>query len=637
MSQPLYKRLQKKETAKTIDAMPTDIILPTITEWAETNRYYPRGVSSFYGMHKATTAPHMVEPLENCHPDSPITWTILMKSVQSTATTHAECAIGFYIRYKLANMGFYTATQELAKIRGSANIDTMIDNSGLSEYVNPHSNRTNRKMSDSSTYKEFDGGIKLLLNSYNSIGGMKSNTIQFMILDEIDEMPAELKGQGSTIETLKGRMKAVRHPKCFVISTPTEMETSQIYALFMEGDQRHRYVPCPLCGEMQVLDFKRESMEYGLTFSTEKDKETGQKNLIPETVRYICQHCGGEFRESKKQWMQERGVWRPHAKSKDPLKRSYHVSGLLSPEMFLSWEQICQDFVDTNMGKNIIKLKGFIINDLGLPWANVKKHESWEYLRDNAGDYSLGEIPDDGPALFGGVDVQGDRLELGVIAVGKGLETWYVDHQIFYGKPENINDKCYLALDTYVRTHQYTFGAGHKISILLTAIDTGYDPKHHRKKDWDSKSNTIYQFVASRQDKFIAVKGFPELQDWDLIQESRVNAGLLTKMYKINTPMMKEMIYRNITIHEGPQGIHVPKYRIDESGAKRYIGDEFYKQFLSERYQEVKPGKMGWKKLRSRNEILDLYIYALACAYFSNLQVWTDEVWDTFKDKILGR
>ena len=631
----LYKKKQKALANRMINSLPDEIDLPTITEWAEQNRYYPPGVSTFYGMHKRTTAPHMEEITENMHPDSEVVWNILMKSVQSTATTCAETVMGFYIRYKLANMGYYTATQELARIRGSANIDTMIDNSGLSEYVKPHSNRNNRKKADSALYKEFAGGIKLQLNSYNSIGGMKSNTIPVMLLDEIDEAPDDLKGQGETLSTLEGRTIAVRHPKIFAFSTPTAMETSKVYKLFLSGDQRHYYVPCPLCGEMQTLELKSGDVNYGLTFDTEKNK-AGKKVIKKGTVRYICRHCHAAFYESKKQAMLEAGEWRPHAESTDPKRRSYHVNGLYSPTMFLSWERICQKYLDSNFGKNILKFKEFTINYLGLPWSVVAKHESWEYLRDNANDYALGEIPEGGLALFGGVDVQGDRLELGVIAVGKGLETWYVDRQVFYGNPGNINDACYTALEVYVRTHTYDI-RGHKVGILLTAVDTGYDPKHKRGKDWDSKSNTVYQFCGPRQDKFVAIKGFPELQNWDLLQESRVNAGILTKMYKINTPMMKEMIYRNITLVEGPQAIHFPKWMTRENGAKDYIGDEFYKQFLSERYQEIEPGKMGWKKMRARNEVLDLYIYALAMAYYRNLQVWTDDVWDKYRVGIMGR
>lgn len=636
MTNHLYERNQKELAFYFLENLTTDLKLPSITEWAEQHRYYPPGVSQYPGYHRRTTAPHMVEILECLHPDSPVTWVSLMKSVQSTATTHAECAIGFYIKYKICNMGYYTSDQTKARARSSANIDPMIDNSELADLVKPHSNRTKRKMADSALYKEFDGGIKLQLNSYNSIGGMKSDTIPFMIPDEIDEMPVELKGQGDTMGTLEGRIKAVRHPKVFALSTPTNMETSRINRLFLDGDQRHYYVPCPECKEMQHLEFKHKDINYGLTFSTEKDKETGQKTLLPKTVRYICKHCGAEIKESKKQWMLDNGEWRPHAKSKDPLKRSYHVNILYSPTMFYSWSQVCQDFIDTDFGKNLLKFKVFTINDLGMPWANVAKHESWEYLRDNANDYALGEIPEGGLALFGGVDVQGDRLELGIIAVGKGLETWYVDRQVFYGSPGNINDGCYTALEVYVRTHTYDIH-GHKVGILLTAVDTGYDPKQKRDKDWDSKSNTIYQFCGPRQDKFVAIKGFPELQNWDLLQESRVNAGLLTKMYKINTPMMKEMIYRNITLVEGPQAIHFPKWMVRENGAKDYIGDEFYKQFISERYQEIEPGKMGWKKMRARNEVLDLYIYALAMAYYRNLQVWNDDVWDKYRVGIMGR
>ena len=61
---------------------------------------------------------------------------------------------------------------------------------------------------------------------------------------------------------------------------------------------------------------------------------------------------------------------------------------------------------------------------------------------------------------------------------------------------------------------------------------------------------------------------------------------------------------------------------------------------MSERYQEVRAGVMGWKKIRNRNEMLDVFIYAKACAYIEGMAGWEDWAWDKYEadiQKIVNR
>ncbi len=626
---------QRRKILRRLEGLPDETRIPPFSEWAEENRYISPGASPYYGMHNRETAPHFVEILERLHPEDPATWITVMKSVQSTATYHAECAMGAWIRYKIGSIGYYTATQDLAKIRSSANIDTMIDDSGLAELVKPHSQRNNRKKADSTLYKEFVGGIKLTINSYGSIGGMKSNTIPFMILDEIDEAADELKGQGDILAILEGRTIAVRHPKIFVMSTPSAMETSKIYRLFKQGDQRYYYVPCPICGEYQTLVLKSRKMEYGLTFTREKDTKSGKKILIPETVRYICQHCGKEFRESKKQEMLLAGEWRPTATPADAHRTSYHVNGLYSPEMFLSWERICRQFILCNFGDDLLRFKDFTINYLGKPWARIDAQKSWQDLKSRADDYTMGEVPPGGLRLYAGVDVQADRLEMAVWAVGRGMERWLVDYQIFFGDTANLNDAAWTALHQYVYSRVYNLPLSEGVAsvyISRIGVDCGWDPKENRDKDWDAKGHTVFNFVASRQDRFVAVRGAGEIKGaFDIIKASRIGGDhALTRRYDVNTSVIKEIIIRNIEQPSGPQAMHFPKWQ-EDNGVRRAIPDNIFQQFLSERYQEISPGKMGWKKLQARNEVWDTSIYAFALMYMDNLQTWDDTVWDQYE------
>lgn len=630
-----FSRLQRR-----LSRLPVELKVPAFADWAEENRYLPEGVSVYPGRLSFDIAPHMREPLDMLHPDNPVHQVSMLKSVQSTATTNlAENAIGAYIRHKLGSILYLTSSKGVAKIRSSSAIDVLIDHSDLAALVRPMSDRSKRKSADTSYYKEFSGGIKLLMSSYNSIGDLKSNTFHFIIKDEWDEAPMELKDQGDVEGIIHGRTMGVRNYKILDISTPSRLETSRIYKSFLQGDQRYFYVPCPLCGEFQTLELKGGDKDHGLTFSREKDPKTGHKILIPETVRYICAHCRGEFQESKKADMLRAGEWRPTSQPSDPAHVSYHVSGLYSPEMMLSWRRIVQQFIDTDFGQDLPRFKDFTINYLGRPWAHAQKHTEWTELRARAEDYAYGsrELPGrlltnpetySGPLILtAGVDVQKDRIELQVVGWGIGLESWSIDYRIFYGNPGNIDDPSWIGLDEYIYTKTFLIG-NVETYVSMCAVDCGYDPRAEvRVKDWTGKTSVVYEFVSQRPDRFIAVMGVDDQKVLTPIKEARVDGHLLKKRYNLATGLFKEMLYSALDIHSGPGAIHFPRYAVNDSGQQRELPDDHWRQFMSERYQEIRPGQFGWKKIYRRNEVLDTYVYARAAAEFHGLNGWTADRW----------
>ena len=620
-----------------LDKIPVMIYVPPFTEWAEENRYIPPGVSPYPGRFTLEIAPHMREILECQHPDSPIHETVIMKSVQSLGTvTIIENAIGAYIKYKLGSILYVTSNKGVGRIRTSANIDVLIDNSGLAEYVKPISNRTGRKNSDTAMYKEFDGGIKFLTTSYASKGDRKSNTFSLLCLDELDEAEDDNE-QGDVEEIFAGRTMTIRDYKIIKVSTPSRMETSRIYKNFLEGDQSYYYAECPLCGEKQILVMRGGKNEHGLTFTTQKDQRSGNKVIIPETVRYICEYCRGEFHESKKQQILANGEWRPHAIPIRPDKRSFHISGLMSPEMFLSWERICQQFLASGFGEDLPKFKDFMINYLGNPWSSVESTKGWEEIRDRAEDYAYPIPPAGtfdgetyhGPLIYcAGVDVQGDRLECHVVGFGPGMEKWSVDYRIFYGNPANLDDPCWIALEEF--TYSQTYPAGNRQSYIgQIAIDSGFGPSNKRDKDWAGKTHVVYEFVGRHQDRFIAIMGIPEDKSVSILKEARVEGSTLKKRYNVSVGIVKEMVMANLDLTSGPGAIHFPRSRM-ENGKKIQLPDDHFRQFMSERYQEIAPGKFGWVKIYKRNEVWDTFIYAIAAAYYQNLPGKSAEIWQIY-------
>lgn len=645
-AETIYKNFQYEYALDRLLSLPIDIEIPPFSQTAAESRYIPPGVSDYYGMFDPDMVPHMVEILNRLHPDDPCTQVTLMKSVQSAGTTTVieNCMLNV-IRHKLGSMLFLISTKGQGAVRISANIDTMIDNSGLSEYVKPASNRTGKKSKDGSFYKEFVGGIKLLVSSYNSISDLKSNTFHYIFEDELDEAGAELKDQGDIEKIIEGRTLGLLKYKIVQVSTSSRAETSRIYRNFLAGDQNEYFVPCPLCGEKQILTLKGKGEKFGLTFKREKRNNAGKKVLIPESVEYICEHCEKAFNDTKKQWMLQNGLWIPQNIPDDSKKVSYHAPGFISP--FLPWERICQAFIDTDFGQDILKFKDFTINYMGNPWMAVKKSAKWQMLKERAEDYTMGTVPPgkemvisgvtvyDGPlVLFAGIDVQGDRLEMCITGFGINGNKWIVDYQIFYGKTENIEDPCWLALHNWSYEKEYKV-CGQSMTISYCAIDAGFNPKagDKRKKDYANKAHVVYDFVAMRTDKFMAIMGTPDDKAIGILKESKITDTVtnLTKRYMVSVSLLKESIMNVIENTEGYNTIHVPEWAVYE-GEKRENSDEFFMQFLSERFQEdpKKPGTWKWMKIRNRNEVLDVFIYSWAAATFMNVTSWTMEAWSEY-------
>lgn len=610
-----------------------EVLLPA--DWARQNRYMPSEITENYGMWDATDVPQLIEPLNRVHPDDPTTHIALMKSVQSAGTvSFLENALGFWTKYKLGSASFFTSSKGVGKVRSSSALDVMIDNGGLADLLKPISTRSKRKSADTAMYKEFAGGVKWLISSYNSIGDMKSNTFNLMLLDEWDEAGEEISDQGDIEGILEGRTMATRMYKMLQVSTPSRMETSRIYKGFINGDQRRYFVPCPICGDPQILVLKANGRKHGLTFNMTRDANTGAKILDVNSVRYICEHCKREFFEESKKEICNKGEWRETWKGsghapKTPNHKSYHASGLIS--QFLPWARICERFVRTDFGKDIPNFKDFTINFLGEPWARIKNNISWEKVKQRAEDYCMGEIPPgSGWFLYMGVDVQNNRLEGCVVAVGGEngiMEKHIIDYVVFSGEPADENDaNTWGALHHYVYNKTFPTPEGCEMRILCCAVDSGFDAKQRRQKDWTSKEHTVYNFVATRQDKFIAIKGVKESTGTGVIVPVKNKHPRLTTRYEISTSVIKELLFQRMNETGGEYSLHVPKYK-KEGFVEVPIGDAWYKQLVSERYQEVSPGKFGWKKIFDRNEVLDTTVYAVALMYRDNLNAYDDPQW----------
>ena len=614
-----------------------DAFIPLPSEWAAENRWLPEGTSEFPGLINHSIAPHMVEIQDCFHPDSGIQQVTIMKSTQSLATTTLENVMGHSIKYKLNNILYIISSKNIAGIRSSSAIDAMIDNSGLAEYIKPISIRMKRKIADTKFYKELHGGRRLMMTSWNSIGDAKSLTWSLIIMDELDEAPYELAGQGDPESIFAGRGKTIRNLKIAKISTPTTTE-GRIYRNFLDGDQRYFHAQCQLCGERQVLDVKGLGRDYGLTARSETIDSVEQ--IIPDTVEYICKFCKKPSREYQKGAMMAGGIWKPTARPINAGYRSYQISNLMSPIMFYTWSRVMQEFCETGWGEKITKFKNFTIDVLGKPWEHRVKKQSWEMLKSNAGEYELKTIPQGGYLVVSGTDVQKRWLEFVAVAYGPGMSSYIIDHQKFFGETKHWTNQVWRDWQNYKDSTKYKltdYSAEKERSIMLpiamSSIDTAYNPKGNRQdQEGDSVlEHTVYEIVA-RSMRTIACRGNPDLRDM-ILKEERIKKNIALKTrYDLAVNELKDEIMVKIDLPRNADGTY-PRGYIHFT---KFLPDEFFKGFLSEVYAEVLPGKWEYKKIYERNEPLDCYNLARGAAERLNLASWTDQVWENYRKQLFS-
>ncbi|MDR0374730.1 MAG: phage terminase large subunit family protein [Treponema sp.] len=609
-----------------------DPYISPITEWAARNRYLPEGTTEHPGFVDPDFAPYTLEIKENFFPDSPYRIIAILKGTQSLITTAIEDAIGHSIKYGLHNILYVISTASMAAQRSSASIDVMINNSGLKDRVRPIAKRKNqRKSGDTLLYKELAGGRRFSMTSYKSIAALKSFSWDLIVMDEIDEAPPSIKGQGDPEAIIEVRGKTIDNLKIAKLSTPTQAENSRIWKAFKSGDRREYMIPCPRCGGFQFLEMMKEGREYGLYGDYTVDK-TKRPTFVAGTARYKCKLCGEDFFEYEKPaFMREKSRgglarWEPQAEAQDPRDRSYHVSSMMSP--MTQWSNILVDYAKTGFGQKLHEYKSFVINTEGLPFFTNRAYKPWLELKEAAEDYPLGEAPEGGLIITGGVDVQKNRLELQLVAWGYGMEGWSFYHGQFIGATADVNGPAWSDLLAFAKKLYTIPGTGTEVRIGKIGVDASYNPNKEASlanENLRMEMNAVYAFCKRHPSMFVPVRGVDgQVADGRVAQKRSKAYGI--DYYLVDVTAIKQELFENIDRRDGRYAVHF----------SRAYPDEFFRQFLSEIYGELDNGKMGYKKIYERNEALDTFIYARAAMNILGADEWSDDKWDYWKDILSG-
>lgn len=562
----------------------------SVSEWAENYRYLSPedcenpGIWSLQGF-------EYLRGFMNVFNDPNIRLITAMKSAQTAFTQAALNMIGYIIDVQPGPILIAYPTEGSVKKFSKRKLNPMLrDSIVLKSKV---SEPRKRDGDNAILEKSFPGGFISMIGT-NSPNALSSQSVQYLFIDELDRIPFEAGFEGDTVKVLQKRQQGFSSYKCVEISTPTIKGMSRIEESFELSDQRFYFVPCPRCNFYQVLKFdnlKGWRVEKGV--------------YKIENTFYECENenCKAELRERDKFFMIAKGEWRAQNPGiKD--HAGFYINELYSP--LSTWSNVVKQFVASK--DNQLKLRSFKNLVLGEVWEDqtTKDMDSNELMK-RCEEYGP-EIPEEIIILTAGVDVQDDRLELIVKGWGMYEESWLVDYKILRGDP--ATSKLWGELDqALMKAYPHECG----LSLLITSVCIDamghFTQQVYSYANHDSrKKRRIYAIYGKSGDNLPIIN----------IRPSDTRKG---SSFAVGVDTAKELIYSRLSITEfGPGYMHFPfQISIDRYTKKGFsIDKEYFEQLTSEKlitvYEKGVP-KRVWKKLRARNEALDLEVYATAAYY----------------------
>lgn len=579
-----------------------------VDEWADEFQRIPRDTGAAEpGKYHTDRTPYAREPMRCLSPTHPAMRVVTMVASQLMKTQIGLNWIGGCIHMAPANILALLPTLGLAKRvsgRISKNIEAVPE---LKARVAKPRSRDARNTMDT---KEFEGGT-LYCTTAGAAANLAELSARYIYGDEVDRWEINLNDEGDPIELAEARGSTFgRRAKFYYSSSPTLKGVSKIADLFEQGDQRHYYVPCPHCGEMQVLEW--ENLKYTPDYSR---------------VEYLCSNadCGCLIEEHHKADMLARGEWRAHAEG-DGETVSFHLNALYSPLGWLSWTSLAKQYDKAKEKQDrgdLEPMQTFYNTRLARVWDSAQEMTKASELKQRAEDFPLGFAPRGVLLLTAAVDTQGDRLELLVLGWGEGLERWTVDHQVIVGNPSDA--RTWALLDEKLK-RRYRHASGVELAILATAVDSG---GHH--------TDEVYQFARLRRWRNVfAVKGHSKPgrpviaqrpSKVDVTWQGKTEKGGV-ELWMVGTDTAKDWIYHRYPLTEGPGALHFSKD----------LPDDFYDQITAERRvtRYVKGHKRSeYVKAKSdRNEGLDLLVYNLTMAHYLGLHRYSVNDWERLKQAV---
>lgn len=547
-------------------------------------------------------------------------------------------AIAYFAEHKRRNQAIWQPTDDDRDEFTKTELDPMLRDVAAMQRVFPA--YLSRHKDNTLQQKKFLGSM-LHLRGGKAAKNYRRISVDVAYVDEADAFDNDIEKEGDPITLAKKRIEGATFPKLVVGSTPKLKGFSLVDARAMLADERFTYViPCPHCGEFHPIEWGGKDETFGFKWTRNADGHPE-----PDSVRHLCQHCGGLITQGEYLAVSENGHYINESGTIKLIVLDYEAVFIgpdgaeIPPPRHIAfknvwtayspacdWSNIVRDFLAAHeklQQGDKSKLKAFTNTTLGRVWEEDIETNDADELKHRAEPYALKTVPLGCLLLMCSVDTQDNRLEATVRGYGRGMETWSVDHEIFYGSPGE--DDVWQELEDYLFDTDFQHASGQTLKIFATNIDTGGHFTH-----------AVYAFCDKHtRRRVFAIKGSsgPEkhikngVQKVDIDWRGRLKKrGLL--LWHVGTNLAKDLLHSRLQITKpGPGYMHF----------SNELSDEWFKQFAGEARAE-RTGARGresrWSPLRKRIESWDCAAYVTWLEAHYDLARKPARFWDELEEKI---
>jgi phage terminase large subunit GpA-like protein len=332
----------------------------------------------------------------------------------------------------------------------------------------------------------------------------------------------------------------------------------------------------------------------------------GKDVITKDPCYHECPGCGYKLREKDKyEVMQEKGrggtaEWIPTKKPDRPFVQSYIINGLMGQR---TWLDIALQFIEVK--DDPLRLPDFINDVLGETWDESQEKPDDHFILQLSREfehYPRGHIASDIIYLTLAVDVQGDRLEYGLMGHGKDRKKCLIEYWVSMGDTSFLEDNCWKELNEKIM-QTYKRDDGQDMNVIYAGIDSQY------------RSSVVDSFCAQFPYNPKSMAGVFPLQSRDELNPKvkEFPSNIHTPVLGLSDQAFKRMLYTYLNKRPLSYGSYPSGYiKFSED-----YPEVFFKELTSEEIVQVKIRGVhkGYKIENSkqrRNEPLDICKYNLA-------------------------
>lgn len=583
-----------------------------VSEWADTHRMLSAKASPFPGPWQTSRNPLLRAIMDSLSEDCPVPEVVAMKPSQFGGTEVATNWLGYimgHIRTPKPTLVVVPTDRLMVKwvlqrlrpmVEGAACLREIVD-------VSKSRDGTNRL-----DIIDYPGGL-LFLSPSNSAAALKSDSIRFSVLDEVDEYPWDVGGRGDPEGLIDSRMAAFARRKKFKLSTPSVDGASQIARAYAASDQRRYWVCCPHCGERQTLEW--EHLQWTPDLSA---------------VWYVCGANGCVIEEREKPAMLREaspdypkgGQWIAARPERSGACHGYQWSALYcSLGLGYSWRELAAQWLAAQGDDK--RLQVFTNERLGQVWTDKRTSTRLEDLAARAEPYPLRQVPPGVGLVTAGVDTQDDRLAVQIIGWGAGGAWWVLDYVELPGATGELYGRDGLLAPVYAALTDLLSRPLATASGILVPIEAvGHDMAGH------STEAVKGYAMASRHPRYLAVMGSRYRLNVLLSKPLRVDCTVSgrtirhgMRYHQVGTELAKDALYGGLRddADRAPaeRQAHISRDLVPVGPEpSAYLGG-----LLSEVWDARRQRYIPRQGQTRRNEPLDTWVYARAAAEHPELRL----------------